>query len=160
MTAKPNFRTTGVMKTDLKSTLQRGAISRAPDVSPLEFRPAQLIEHPASPPPVRRQVESRKRKLAHLKTLLEFEEKKEITGLLRDVADSVGHNIQFSVFNRGLLLAALAQKDDFLRAAERIAGLERPSNGDVDGFREYEAQIGQMIFRAFGVNGSAPRRVK
>src|SRR2546427_9407565 len=30
---------------------------------------------------------------------------------------------------RGLLLAALAQKDDFLRSAERIAGLERPSNG-------------------------------
>jgi hypothetical protein len=80
--------------------------------------------------------------------------------MLRDIADAVGHNIQFSIFNRGLLLAALAQKDEFLRAAEKVAGLERPSNGDVEAFREYEAQIGQMIFRAFDIRGEAPRRVK
>jgi len=80
--------------------------------------------------------------------------------MLREVADIVGHNIQFSTFNRGLLLAALAQKNDFLRAAEKIAGLERPSSGDVEAFREYEAQIGQMIFSAFDIRGNAPRRVK
>src|SRR4051794_27153894 len=117
MAVKPNFRSNTVLKTDLKSTLQRGAISRVPDPSPVDVRPAPVMEHPI-PQPARRQIESRKRKLAHLKTLLEFEEKKEITALLRDVADIVGHNIQFSVFNRGLLLAALAQKDDFLRSAE------------------------------------------
>jgi hypothetical protein len=159
MAVKPNFRSNTVLKTDLTSTLQRGAISRVPEPSPMEVRPTPVFEQPI-PTPARRQVESRKRKLAHLKTLLEFEEKKEITALLRDVADIIGHNIQFSVFNRGLLLAALAQKDDFLRSAERIAGLDRPSNGDVEGFRDYEAQIGQMIFRAFGVSGNAPRRVK
>jgi len=159
MTAKPNFRSNAVLKTDLKGTLQRGAIGRVPDIGPVEARPIQVVDQSA-PPAARRQVESRKRKLAHLKTLLEFEEKKEITALLRDVADIIGHNIQFSVFNRGLLLAALAQREDFLRSAERIAGLDRPSNGDVDGFREYEAQIGQMIFRAFGMSGNAPRRVK
>jgi len=160
MTAKPNFRTTGVMKADLKSTLQRGAIARMPDAAPEEMRPAPVLEHPAPPPPMRRQVESRKKKLAHLKTLLEFDAKKELTALLRDIADIIGHNIQFSVFNRGLLLAALAQKEDFLRSAERIAGLDRPSNGDVEAFREYEAQISQMIYRAFGVSRGALRRVK
>jgi hypothetical protein len=156
---KPNFKSNTVLKTDLTSTLQRGALGRVPDPAPVEVRPTPIIERSISTP-ARRQIESRKRKLAHLKTLLEFEEKKEITALLRDVADIVGHNIQFSVFNRGLLLAALAQKDDFLRSAERIAGLERPSNGDVEGFRDYEAQIGQMIFRAFGISGNAPRRAK
>lgn len=43
---------------------------------------------------------------------------------------------------------------------ESVAGLDRPSNGDVEAFREYEAQIAQMIFRAFDVRGNAPRRVK
>jgi len=66
----------------------------------------------------------------------------------------------FSIFNRGLLLAALTQKEEFLRAAQKLAGLERPSNGDVEAFREYEAQVGQLIFRAFDINGNAPRRVK
>jgi len=108
----------------------------------------------------RRQIASGKKKLAHLKTLLEYEEKKEITALLRDIGDIVGHSIQFSIFNRGLLLAALAQKSAFLRTAEKLAGLERPSNGDVEAFREYEAQIGQLIFRAFDIRGDAPRRVK
>jgi hypothetical protein len=68
--------------------------------------------------------------------------------------------VQFSIFNRGLLLAALPQKGEFLRPAERIAGLERPSNGDVEAFREYEAQIGQLIFRALDIRREAPRRVK
>jgi hypothetical protein len=71
----------------------------------------------------------------------------------------LGSNIQFSVLSRGLLLAALASKEDLLRAAERMAGPERPSNGDVEGFRDYEAQIGQMIFGAMGVTGNAPRRM-
>jgi hypothetical protein len=157
--AKPNFRSNAVSRVDLTSTLQRGAITRVPDPAPVEIRPTLVVEDFPVPLP-RRQIDSRKKKLAHLKTLLEYEEKKEITGMLRDIADIVGHNIQFSIFNRGLLLAALSQKSDFLRAAEKIAGLERPSNGDVENFREYEAQIAQMIFRAFDVRGNAPRRVK
>ena len=166
MSTKPTFRSNAVSRVDLSSTLQRGAISRAPEPAPAELRRAVPLEPPApAPTPVaapspRRQVDSRKKKLAHLKTLLEYEEKKEITDMLRDIAGVVGHNIQFSIFNRGLLLAALAQKKDFLRAAEKYANLERPSNGDVEAFREYEAQIGQMIFSAFYIQGSAPRRVK
>ena len=159
MAAKPNFRSNAVSRVDLTSTLQRGAITRAPDPAPIEIRPAPVPE-PVSLPAPRRQTDSRKKKLAHLKTLLEYEEKKEITAMLRDIADIVGHNIQFSIFNRGLLLAALAQKEDFLRSAEKLAGLERPSNGDVEAFRDYEAQMGQMIFRAFDIRGNAPRRVK
>jgi hypothetical protein len=157
--AKPNFRSNAVSRVDLSSTLQRGAISRVPDPVPIEIRPSLVVEEPTAPAP-KRQIDSRKKKLAHLKTLLEYEEKKEITAMLRDIADVVGHNIQFSIFNRGLLLAALAQKSEFLRTAEKIAGLERPSNGDVEAFREYEAQIGQLIFRAFDIRGTAPRRVK
>lgn len=166
MSSKPTFRSNAVSRVDLSSTLQRGAISRAPE--PVQPEPRRVLPpEPPTPPPVsaaipiqRRQVDSRKKKLAHLKTLLEYEEKKEITDMLRDIAGVVGHNIQFSIFNRGLLLAALAQKNDFLRAAEKYANLERPSNGDVEAFREYEAQIGQMIFSAFYIQGSAPRRVK
>jgi hypothetical protein len=157
--AKPSFRSNAVSRVDLTSTLQRGAITRVPDPAPVEIRPAFALEELTTPPP-RRQIASRKKKLAHLKTLLEYEEKKEITALLRDIGDIVGHSIQFSIFNRGLLLAALAQKNDFLRSAEKLAGLERPSNGDVEAFREYEAQIGQLIFRAFDIRGEAPRRVK
>jgi hypothetical protein len=157
---KPNFRSNAVSKVDLSSTLQRGAISQVPEPSSVETRPDLAIEELVSHAP-RRQIDSRKKKLAHLKTLLEYEEKKEITAMLRDIADIVGHNIQFSIFNRGLLLAALAQKSDFLRAAEKLAGLERPSNGDVEGFRNYEAQIGQMIFGGFDIRGTArARRVK
>jgi hypothetical protein len=157
--AKPNFRSNAVSRVDLSSTLQRGAISRLPEPAPVEIRPT-LIPDEIRPSTPKRQIDSRKKKLAHLKTLLEYEEKKEITAMLRDIADAIGHNIQFSIFNRGLLLAALAQKDEFLRAAEKVAGLERPSNGDVEAFREYEAQIGQLIFRAFDIRGDAPRRVK
>lgn len=164
MSTKPTFRSNAVSRVDLSSTLQRGAISRAPEPAPAELRralpPEPPIPTPVPAPVQRRQVDSRKKKLAHLKTLLEYEEKKEITDMLRDIAGVVGHNIQFSIFNRGLLLAALAQKNDFLRAAEKFANLERPSNGDVEAFREYEAQIGQMIFSAFYIQGSAPRRVK
>jgi hypothetical protein len=154
MAAKPNFRSNAVSKVDLTSTLQRGAISRLPDPAPIEIRPTVAREEISVPAP-RRQTDSRKRKLAHLKTLLEYEEKKEITSMLRDIADIVGHNIQFSIFNRGLLLAALAQKLDFLRSAEKIAGLERPSNGDVEAFREYEAQMGQMIYVEMLQDGSS-----
>ena len=159
MASKPSFRSNAVSKVDLTSTLQRGAISRVPDPAPVETRHTLALEELPTPIP-RRQVDSRKKKLAHLKTLLEYEEKKEITTMLRDIADIVGHNIQFSIFNRGLLLAALAQKSEFLRTAEKLAGLERPSNGDIEAFREYEAQIGQLIFRAFDIRGEAPRRVK
>lgn len=157
---KPNFRSNAVSKVDLTSTLQRGAVTRLPEPQPIEpVRQTFAAEERASIP-VKRPVDSRKKKLAHLKTLLEYEEKREITEMLRDIADVVGHNIQFSIFNRGLLLAALAQKDSFIRAAQKLAGLERPSNGDVEAFREYEAQVGQLIFRAFDINGNAPRRVK
>jgi len=159
MASKPSFRSNAVSRVDLTSTLQRGAISRVPDPAPVESRPSLVLEELQTPVP-RRQVDSRKKKLAHLKTLLEYEEKKELTAMLRDIGDIVGHSIQFSIFNRGLLLAALAQKSEFLRTAEKIAGLERPSNGDVEAFREYEAQIGQLIFRAFDIRGNAPRRVK
>lgn len=160
--AKPNFRSNTVSKVDLTSTLQRGAITRLPEpAAPLEIsRPSIVTEERPSTPVVKRQIDSRKKKLAHLKTLLEYEEKREITDMLRDIADVVGHNIQFSIFNRGLLLAALAHKESFLRAAQKLAGLERPSNGDVEAFREYEAQVGQLIFRAFDIHGNAPRRVK
>src|SRR5689334_85021 len=157
--AKPNFRSNAVSRVDLTSTLQRGAISRTPDAEPVEAGPVLVREEIPAPLP-KPQIDSRKKKLAHLKTLLEYEEKKEITGMLRDIADIVGHNIQFSIFNRGLLLAALAQKSEFLRTAEKLAGLVRPSNGDVEAFREYEAQIGQLIFRAFDIRGNAPRRMK
>ena len=159
MASKPSFRSNAVSRVDLTSTLQRGAISRVPDPAPVEIRPVLVTEELTTPIP-RRQIASRKKKLAHLKTLLEYEEKKEITAMLRDIGDIVGHSIQFSIFNRGLLLAALAQKGEFLRTAEKLAGLERPSNGDVEAFREYEAQIGQLIFRAFDIRGQAPRRVK
>ena len=157
--AKPNFRSGAVARADLASTLQRGAINRAPEIVPTETR-SQLPMEIVPTPTAKRQIDSRKKKLAHLKTLLEYEEKREITQMLREIADVVGHNIQFSIFNRGLLLAALAQKDDFLRAAEKLAGAERPSYGDVEAFREYEVKVAQLIFRAFGVNGTAPRRVK
>ncbi len=157
--AKPSFRSNAVSKVDLTSTLQRGAVNRFPEPALVEPRSSFPLEELPSPP-VKRQIGSRKKKLAHLKTLLEYEEKREITEMLRDIADIVGHNIQFSIFNRGLLLAALAQKDAFLRAAQKLAGLERPSNGDVEAFREYEAHVGQLIFRAFDINGNAPRRVK
>ncbi|MCC6393524.1 MAG: hypothetical protein IT167_23185 [Bryobacterales bacterium] len=158
--SKPSFRSNAVSKVDLTSTLQRGAITRFPEPPPVE-RPQPSLPVTELPiPPVKRPIDSRKKKLAHLKTLLEYDEKREITDMLRDIADIVGHNIQFSIFNRGLLLAALAQKTEFLRAAQKLAGLERPSNGDVEAFREYEAQVGQLIFRAFDINGNAPRRVK
>ncbi len=174
MATKPNFRSNVVSKVDLSSTLPRGAVSRVIEPVHAEPRPAAAIqERPAvqerSPvrertaaaqPAARKQFDSRKKKLAHLKTLLEYEEKKDITNLLHDIGDIVGHTIQFSIFNRGLLLAALAQRDEFLRVAQKIEGLERPSNGDVEAFREYEAQIGQMIFDVFGVRGSAPVRAK
>ena len=157
--AKPNFRSNAVSRVDLTSTLQRGAVNRLPEIAPVEPRPPAAID--AVPiPTIKRQIDSRKKKLAHLKTLLEYEEKREITEMLREIADVVGHNIQFSIFNRGLLLAALAQKQEFLRAAQKCAGLERPSNGDVEAFRDYEAQVGQLIFRAFDISGNAPRRVK
>jgi hypothetical protein len=179
MATKPSFRSNAVSKVDLSSTLQRGAVQRveepsAPPVAVVrqpaivEERPApsatvvrqsvNVEERPAFPP--RRQVDSRKKKLAHLKTLLEYEEKKEITNLLHDIGEVVGHGIQFSIFNRGLLLAALAQRDDFLRVAKKIQAIERPSNGDVEAFREYEAHIGQMIFDAFDIRGTAPIRNK
>lgn len=164
MAGKPSFRSSAVSAIDLTSTLQRGAVSRPVEsVAPPAPRPgpvpiAVVEERPAATP--RKQIDSRKKKLAHLKTLLEYEEKKEITGLLRELADVVGHNIQFSIFNRALLLAALAQKDEFLRAARRFEGLERPSNGDVEAFRQYESEIAQMIFSAFDIRGTAPKRQK
>ena len=161
--AKPSFRSGAVSAIDLTSTLQRGAINRTqePAAPAVRVVPTPIVEQsPAAAPAPRKQIDSRKKKLAHLKTLLEYEEKKEITGLLRELADVVGHNIQFSIFNRGLLLAALAQKDNFLRAARRFEGLDRPSNGDVEAFREYESEIGQMIFSAFDIRGTAPKRQK
>jgi hypothetical protein len=177
MAAKPSFRSNAVSKVDLSSTLQRGAIGRFAEPTPaveakqapiVEQRPAPVVAEPRSRPVIetsltiapKRQIDSRKKKLAHLKTLLEYEEKKEITNMLHELADVIGHNIQFSIFNRGLLLAALAQKDDFLRVAEKLQGLERPSNGDMEAFRDYESKIGQLIFNAFDIRGSAPRRVK
>lgn len=175
MATKPNFRSNAVSKVDLTSTLQRGAINRVvepshPVVAPIPSQaapaapvferpqnpPMQIEERPAFAP--RKQLDSRKKKLAHLKTLLEYEEKKEITNLLHELGDVIGHSLQFSIFNRGLLLAALAQREDFLRVARKIQGLERPSNGDVEAFREYEARIGQMIFDAFDVRASAEKR--
>jgi hypothetical protein len=123
--AKPSFRSNAVSKVDLTSTLQRGAIMRIPEPAPVEARPVLVREEISTPAP-KRQIDSRKKKLAHLKTLLEYEEKKKITAMLRDIADAIGHNIQFSIFNRGLLLAALAQKDEFMRAAERWPDLNGP----------------------------------
>lgn len=161
MSSKPSFRSNAVSRVDLSSTLQRGAITRAPEPAPVEIRPTVVHETPPAPVvPPKRHVDSRKKKLAHLKTLLEYEEKKDITDLLHDIAAVIGHNVQFSIFNRALLLAAIDQKQQFLRAAEKFAELERPSNSDVDAFREYEAQIGQMIFSALDIRGNAPRRVK
>lgn len=165
--AKPNFKSSAVSRVDLSSTLQRGAVQRAeePAATPAPAQiavvrtPAVVEERPIAAPK-RQQIASRKKKLAHLKTLLEYEEKKEITNLLHDIGEVVGHGIQFSIFNRGLLLAALAQKDAFLRVAQKIEGLERPSNGDVEAFREYEAHIGQLIFDAFDIRGTAPFRNK
>lgn len=165
MVTKPNFRSNAVSKVDLSSTLQRGAVHRVEEPSPspapvasVPRQPVIVEERPTFAP--RKQVDSRKRKLAHLKTLLEYEEKKEITNLLHEIGDIVGHSLQFSIFNRGLLLAALAQREDFLRVARKIQGLDRPSNGDVEAFREYEAQIGQMIFDAFDIRGSTAKRRK
>ena len=168
MASKPNFRSNAVSRVDLSSTLQRGAIARTAEPTPAvepkqsaatEPRASSALLEPRSRPTSevsltiapKRQIDSRKKKLAHLKTLLEYEEKKEITTMLHELADVIGHNIQFSIFNRGLLLAALAQKGDFLRVAEKLQGLERPSNGDVEAFREYEAKIGQLIFNAFDI---------
>ena len=165
--AKPNFKSSAVSRVDLSSTLQRGAVQRAeePAATPPPAQiavvrtPAVVEERPIAAPK-RQPIASRKKKLAHLKTLLEYEEKKEITNLLHDIGEVVGHGIQFSIFNRGLLLAALAQKDAFLRVAQKIEGLERPSNGDVEAFREYEAHIGLLIFDAFDIRGAAPLRNK
>ena len=159
MASKPNFRSNAVSKVDLTSTLQRGSVARVVEPVP-EMRTFPTPVHEEMPAALPRRIDSRKKKLAHLKTLLEYDEKREITALLRAIADVVGHTIQFSIFNRALLLAALAQKEEFLRVAEKISGLERPSNGDVEAFREYEAQIGQMIFAAFDIRGIAPKRHK
>src|SRR5262245_46326154 len=126
MATKPNFRPNTVSKVDLRSTLQRGSISRLPEPAAHDLRPSVLAEELPSPIQ-KRQIDSRKKKLAHLKTLLEYEEKKEIMALLRDMGDAIGHNLQFSILSRGLLLAALAQKSELLRSAEKFAGLERPS---------------------------------
>lgn len=173
MATKPNFRSNAVSKVDLSHTLQRGAVNRVAEPISTPSEPRHLApvqersirderpsreERPAAA--FRKQIDSRKKKLAHLKTLLEYDEKKEITGLLHEIGAIVGHTVQFSIFNRGLLLAALAQKDELLRVAEKIEGLERPSNGDVEAFRQYEAEIGQMIFDAFGIRSSAPVRNK
>ena len=164
MATKPNFRSNAVSRIDLTSTLQRGALSREPeetepkvDIRRVEPAP-QREQAPQRETVQRRPIDSRKKKLASLKTLLEYEEKKEITALLRDISDVVGHNVQLSIFNRGLLLAVLEQRDAFLRAAEKLSDLERPSNGDVQAFREYEAKIGQMIFSALDIRGTAPTR--
>src|SRR5262245_43995810 len=105
----PSFRSNAVSKVDLSSTLQSGAVNRLPEVLPPPVRPSVSVEALAVPV-AKRQIDSRKKKLAHLKTLLEYQEKREITEMLREIADVVGHNIQFSIFNRGLLLAALTQK--------------------------------------------------
>lgn len=173
MATKPSFRSNAVSKVDLTSTLQRGAINRVVEPTQAVGTPASVavaapvFERPQNPPvPMeerpafapRKQLDSRKKKLAHLKTLLEYEEKKEITNLLHELGDIIGHGLQFSIFNRGLLLAALAQREDFVRVARKIQGLERPSNGDVEAFREYEARIGQMIFDAFDVRANAEKR--
>ena len=158
MATKPNFRSNAVSKVDLSSTLQRGAVNRIPEpIPPLQLQPSPVESLPA-PTVSRRTVDSRKRKLAHMKTLLEYEEKKEITGFLDDIGDVLGHSVQLSIFNRGLLLATLANKEAFIAAAEKFRGLKRPSNGDVEAFREYEAQLGQMILTALDFTGVARAR--
>src|SRR5262245_40892790 len=111
MAAKPNFRSNAVSRVDLTSTLARGAVTRAPEPLTPEMRPSLVVNDPVAPP-ARRRIDSRRKKLAHLKTLLEYEEKKEIMTLLRDMGDAIGHNLQFSILSRGLLLAALAHKEE------------------------------------------------
>jgi hypothetical protein len=46
------------------------------------------------------------------------------------------------------------------RHRHETPGLSDLPTGDVEAFREYEAQIGQLIFRAFDIRSDAPRRVK
>lgn len=158
MAMKPNFRSNAVSKVDLSNTLQRGAVNRVIEPVHQEVRQPTIVEDRPTVVAPRKQIDSRKKKLAHLKTLLEYEEKKEITDLLHEIGNVIGHGVQFSIFNRGLLIAALAQKDELLRVAQKMEGLVRPSNGDVDAFRQYESQIGQLIFDAFDIRGNAPRR--
>ena len=86
-------------------------------------------------------VDSRRKKLAHLKTLLEYGEKKDLNDLLYRIGNEVGHTIHFSIFNRGLLQAALSHEQELLRAAQKYEGLERPSNCEIGALRHYEKQI-------------------
>lgn len=115
------------------------------------------LEQPKTPP-AKLRMESRRRKLAHLKTLIEYDRKREIESLFRQISDVVGHTIPFSIFSRGLLLAALAQREELLLAAQKISDLGRPHNEDADALQRYEAEIAQLIFRAFDLRKKVPTR--
>ena len=162
---KPEFKPSNSQRSNVSQILQMAAPMSAaegpPPQPPPLFESRGAVHEPAQERPgdvgaanekSRPVIDSRRKKLAHLKTLLEYREKKEINGLLFKLSNEIGHTIHFSIFNRGLLQVALEQEQELLLAAQANAGLARPSNCEIEALRHYERQIGQMIFTAFGLS--------
>jgi len=73
--------------------------------------------------------------------------------MLREMAEVIGRDLNFSVYNRGLLLAALAQKSEFLRAAEKFRVLSGRQTGMSKRFENTKAKslnlsFGHLIYAA------------
>ena len=167
MGKKPNFKQRSGKTANVSQVLAQGASNaqRKPKPLPVEEAPAlQVAEQEVRHVPrktiqkPRSKVATQKRKLSHMKILLEYGEKKEISGLLDRIGDELGHTVQFSIFARALLIAVLSQEKELIEAAQEIAHIERPSNSEVEALREYETYIGQMIHDALGFRGSAKVR--
>lgn len=159
MAKKPNFGDGLRRKNNVSTVLQAAAPSTQRN-DPLIVR--QVNERPSAEVDremrEKKAVKSQRKKLSNAKVLLEYEEKREIELFMRELGDRIGHRIQFSVFTRALLLTIMANRDMLFRVAEDFAGLERPSNSDVEAFRAYEGQIRAMIFDALRLKGRATDR--
>ncbi len=155
MGKKPNFKPSRSQKNNVSSVLKMGNTQAVIEREVIEARKPVLQARPATSP---KSVDSRKKKLSHLKILLEYAEKKELTQMLNELGDELGHNVQFSIFARALLLVALAKKDDLVASARNYNNLERPSNSNVQAFRAYEEQISNMIFEGLDLSGLPPER--
>lgn len=152
MGKKPNFKPSNSQKSSVSNVLKMSN-TQVEVAKPTISHVRQVTQQPAPKP-----LDSRKKKLSHLKILLEFAEKKEITQMLNEIGDVLGHNLQFSIFARALLLVSLAKKDDLISIAQRYENIERPSNSNVEAFRAYEEQISNMIFEGLDLSGQAPDR--
>ena len=152
MGKKPNFKPSRSQKNSVSNVLKMENTQQV-----VETR-KPLVQARTVTPPAQKTVDSRKKKLSHIKILLEYAEKKELTQMLNELGDELGHNVQFSIFARALLLVALAKKDDLIASARNYNNLERPSNSNVQAFRAYEEQISNMIFEGLDLSGLPPER--